>query len=332
MHSNFQRLPAERARHKKRLPLQGHADAHPLAKRAFSLTGTILITETLPLDPTTTANAATTTSTSSLTSQAIPTESTDSANVTTSTLTTLTPTLSFVPAPVASASAINPSPSTATEGAANAKGASEVSSQHVLPTGAIVGITIACVMLVLGAFVFFIRQRAIRNRQTRRQTTGGWAEPRPTNSSFEAREVATVATYPATTPGNMGETSPGVSFARAQAQALAARVPVPDMPQPMPSSYNNPVPAAVPITGAATASVRYEFIPTLPDELSINTGEVVRVLSEYDDGWALCANLRGEQGMVPLECLERTGAPNSQLQAEQQNARNSRRTSSLMRY
>ncbi|KAH9832901.1 uncharacterized protein C8Q71DRAFT_775490 [Rhodofomes roseus] len=46
-------------------------------------------------------------------------------------------------------------------------------------------------------------------------------------------------------------------------------------------------------------------MPSLPDELAVSQGEMVRVLSEYDDGWALCANMRGEQGAVPLECLQR---------------------------
>ena len=54
-----------------------------------------------------------------------------------------------------------------------------------------------------------------------------------------------------------------------------------------------------------TAVVRVLYIPTLPDELSITTGEVVTLLKAYDDGWALCMNARGEQGVVPLECLER---------------------------
>ncbi|OCH92095.1 hypothetical protein OBBRIDRAFT_712485, partial [Obba rivulosa] len=50
--------------------------------------------------------------------------------------------------------------------------------------------------------------------------------------------------------------------------------------------------------------VRSMFIPALPDELSISPGERVRVLTEYDDGWAFCSNARNEQGMVPTECLE----------------------------
>ncbi|KAJ3506430.1 hypothetical protein NLJ89_g6871 [Agrocybe chaxingu] len=46
------------------------------------------------------------------------------------------------------------------------------------------------------------------------------------------------------------------------------------------------------------------FLPSLPDELSINIGDTIRVLAEYDDGWALCMSMNGEQGMVPLECLD----------------------------
>ncbi|KAJ7882109.1 hypothetical protein B0H13DRAFT_1498449, partial [Mycena leptocephala] len=50
-------------------------------------------------------------------------------------------------------------------------------------------------------------------------------------------------------------------------------------------------------------TVLYEFVPSLPDELSITVGEVVNMVSEYDDGWALCTNRRGDKGMVPCECL-----------------------------
>ncbi|KAF8447761.1 hypothetical protein L210DRAFT_3527126 [Boletus edulis BED1] len=50
--------------------------------------------------------------------------------------------------------------------------------------------------------------------------------------------------------------------------------------------------------------VKCTFVPTLPDELSITTGERILVLEQYDDGWDLCANVRGERGMVPRDCLE----------------------------
>jgi len=185
------------------------------------------------------------------------------------------------------------------------------SNQHGLPTGAVVGITIACVMLILGALIFFIRQRALRNRELHRTTAPWISAPRPTNSSFEPREMAPYSSAPS---NNMGETSPGVSFARAQAAALATRPPVPNnMPQPLPASYNNPIPAAVPAgSGGEVATVSYEFVPSLPDELSIMIGEVVNVVSEYDDGWALCSNARGDKGMVPLECLDRASGERPQ--------------------
>lgn len=65
------------------------------------------------------------------------------------------------------------------------------------------------------------------------------------------------------------------------------------------SSTNRP-----PNGGNATAIVRVTYIPSMPDELSITPGETLRIASAFDDGWALCVNGMGEQGMVPLECLE----------------------------
>lgn len=72
------------------------------------------------------------------------------------------------------------------------------------------------------------------------------------------------------------------------------------------------------------AMVKCTFVPTLPDELSITTGERIFVVEQYDDGWDLCANVRGERGMVPRECLEH--APIDQPDI---GWRNAGRTSSL---
>jgi len=84
------------------------------------------------------------------------------------------------------------------------------------------------------------------------------------------------------------------------------------------------------VSSAVTATVRCTFIPNLPDELSIEAGETVRIVGEYDDGWALCSNRLGEQGMVPLECLERSSSPGRFLDAEGQSGRNFQRASSLV--
>ncbi|CCM03806.1 uncharacterized protein FIBRA_05954 [Fibroporia radiculosa] len=56
------------------------------------------------------------------------------------------------------------------------------------------------------------------------------------------------------------------------------------------------------------ALVRNGFVPSLVDELAVGAGEMVRVLEEYDDGWALCANMRGSQGVVPQDVLQRNRA------------------------
>lgn len=50
--------------------------------------------------------------------------------------------------------------------------------------------------------------------------------------------------------------------------------------------------------------VQLDFAPTLEDELELKAGQLVRLLHEYDDGWALCIRLdRSKQGVVPRTCL-----------------------------
>ena len=56
-------------------------------------------------------------------------------------------------------------------------------------------------------------------------------------------------------------------------------------------------------------TVMYTFVPHLPDELPVKIGDQLRVIREFDDGWALCVTIaHGKQGMVPVECLAVTGA------------------------
>ncbi|KAF7364008.1 SH3 domain-containing protein [Mycena sanguinolenta] len=316
MSTHPQRRSAERARHGKRLPFQGGPDDAPQARQnndVFSLTGPITLTQIIPI--TTSSSLVTTTSANPQSTLGAPSPPSPPA-IPPATSQTAPANPATITPPSAVASAINPTTTTSSSGTENAQVNSGVSvpSQHGLPTGAIVGITIACVILILGAFVFFIRQRALRNRNTRRQTQSQW--------------MGGTSYSPAKT---MAESSPGASFARAQQAALARpAVPAAVVPVP-PAAYNTGAAPAPSVTsaGGAPAMVRYEFLPSLPDELSITTGEVVSVISEYDDGWAFCKNARGDQGMVPLECLERSAAPQTLQPDASQDYRNSRRTSSL---
>ena len=90
----------------------------------------------------------------------------------------------------------------------------------------------------------------------------------------------------------------GYAAAAAAAAAPPARTASPAIPASLTPSHGS--------SGSVSfALVRNAFLPNLPDELAVGQGEMVRVLAEYDDGWALCQNMRGEQGAVPLECLQR---------------------------
>ncbi|KAI1351977.1 hypothetical protein F5Y01DRAFT_281004 [Xylaria sp. FL0043] len=55
---------------------------------------------------------------------------------------------------------------------------------------------------------------------------------------------------------------------------------------------------------SAVHRVQLDFKPSMDDELELHAGHLVRILHEYDDGWALCIRLdRSQQGVVPRTCL-----------------------------
>ncbi|KAF2819514.1 hypothetical protein CC86DRAFT_306844, partial [Ophiobolus disseminans] len=75
---------------------------------------------------------------------------------------------------------------------------------------------------------------------------------------------------------------------------------------------NSPAPPAV----DNVHRVQLDFKPSMQDELGLHAGQLVRMLHEYDDGWALCIRMdRSQQGVVPRTCLSkhpvkpRTGPP-----------------------
>lgn len=90
-------------------------------------------------------------------------------------------------------------------------------------------------------------------------------------------------------------------------------------PSPTPTDFsatsdNNAFPQQT-ATGAAIAAaggpanstvhrVQLDFKPSMDDELELRAGQLIRMLHEYDDGWALCIRLdRSQQGVVPRTCL-----------------------------
>jgi hypothetical protein len=118
------------------------------------------------------------------------------------------------------------------------------------------------------------------------------------------------------------------------ANANAALVGIPAIPEGTDSIPASPGPAPTgpppPVVGAMAAGrpngppsgpnnvhrITLDFKPSMGDELELKAGSLVRMLHEYDDGWALCITMdRSQQGVVPRTCLSkhpvkpRTGPP-----------------------
>ncbi|KAK6515710.1 hypothetical protein TWF281_004301 [Arthrobotrys megalospora] len=87
-----------------------------------------------------------------------------------------------------------------------------------------------------------------------------------------------------------------------------------ETPEPSPalSAFSDSSNITLPIQGATGGPnssspvhrVMVDFKPSMADELELRAGEVVRLLHEYDDGWALCIRMdRTQQGVCPRTCL-----------------------------
>ncbi|MCJ1310258.1 hypothetical protein MMC25_003920 [Agyrium rufum] len=80
-------------------------------------------------------------------------------------------------------------------------------------------------------------------------------------------------------------------------------------PSPAATEFSMTSASAGSVTGAAPAPlnvhrVQLDFKPSMEDELELRAGQLVRLLHEYDDGWALCIRLdRSQQGVAPRTCL-----------------------------
>ncbi|KAL2061973.1 hypothetical protein VTL71DRAFT_7351 [Oculimacula yallundae] len=73
---------------------------------------------------------------------------------------------------------------------------------------------------------------------------------------------------------------------------------------PVQTSSGAAIAAAGGPVNSAVHRVQLDFNPSMEDELELKQGQLIRVLHEYDDGWALCIRLdRSKQGVVPRTCL-----------------------------
>ncbi|KAL5511333.1 hypothetical protein ACEPAH_4549 [Sanghuangporus vaninii] len=315
----------------------------PAAARTTTSANTVATTTSAARAATTTTSAATTTTTPLINLSSI-LGVTSSTRVTTSSSTSSLPTTTSSSSSSTSTSSATSTSSTLSQerqlststatrtasGTAGAATATESASNHSGLSGAATGGIIAgCVLVGLALLIFAIRKTFMARRKRKRNTWGAGVYP-DINDKFGDGLSDLPPPLPEKAPSSNGYLEPRTPVWAAPRPVSPNPTPTPVPPppssyyiQPPQASYNNAImdsaPSMAPIAvgGAAgsfgggqtpqgeTAVVRVLYIPTLPDELSITTGEVVQVIKAYDDGWALCANARGEQGVVPLECLER---------------------------
>ncbi|KAI9446588.1 hypothetical protein H4582DRAFT_2069899 [Lactarius indigo] len=229
-------------------------------------------------------------------------------------------------------------------------------------SGGAVAAIVILLLLAMGALAFFLlRRRRIQKRTARRATWTISAWRRPTTDASLEKGAAEI--NPISLPVIQVGMTAGASSTRGdedgEGGAAQPRIPIIPRKSPppyiqipqtgealaiQPGSHSTPVRSSAPspqpsaVRTVASESthelmvlVRVTFVPQLPDELAITPGEKLYIRAEFDDGWALCANTRGGQGMVPLECLEGSGGQFAEFPPPlvDWHNRDSRRVSSL---
>ncbi|KAI5789707.1 hypothetical protein DFH27DRAFT_614326 [Peziza echinospora] len=227
-------------------------------------------------------------------------------------------------------------------------------------TAGIVGGSIAGILVFLAIIAFFYRKR----QQKRMNEAYGPAEDekfgavapkeKPITGSSSLAQSPRLSLRPVTQfmPNlNPPAASPVVKTGPATSHEIARKpIPVPlalakspmaagsdAQPSPTLSAFSDGYAApGTPVQGDAGAiaageklspvyRVQMDYLPVQPDELEIRTGALVRMIHEYDDGWALCIRMdRSQQGVCPRTCLSArpvkprpNPAPGSPVQSQQ---------------
>lgn len=191
-------------------------------------------------------------------------------------------------------------------------------------TGAIVGGVIAAIVAVGGIAAFVI----MRKRKKARQASRSNQKPDPFTMGFGSdnynNNFPPQQTYKKENTNSFDnyEVTP---ISASSKQAIQQYQPPPPPQQP-------PVVAPPPATSASLGSfvVIATYIPTLSDELEIETGDRIELVVEYDDGWCQGINLtKGHtKGVFPRHCIDYATAPSAHNNTS--NVERSKRVSSMM--
>ncbi|KAL5114405.1 hypothetical protein ACEQ8H_007715 [Pleosporales sp. CAS-2024a] len=129
-----------------------------------------------------------------------------------------------------------------------------------------------------------------------------------TNPSVDHANPATATAMSSIPASNQNLAAPPTTAATAAASEGSS--PSPSWIEDLPASPGPAPTGALPVAGSPGPNnvhrVQLDFQPTMQDELGLNAGQLVRMLHEYDDGWALCIRMdRSQQGVVPRTCLSK---------------------------
>jgi hypothetical protein len=146
--------------------------------------------------------------------------------------------------------------------------------------------------------------------QSANHPSSDFANPAP---AIAAAMVAPVTRRQVPAPPSISEAIPPSPSWTEEIPASPGPAPTGPPPMAVAGGPNGPAPAPA---SNNVYRIQLNFNPSMQDELELIQGQLVRMLHEYDDGWALCMRMdRTQQGVVPRTCLSkhpvkpRTGPP-----------------------
>jgi len=185
---------------------------------------------------------------------------------------------------------------------AEGNAAIDPAQSNQLDVGHIVGIVFGIFALLVFIGLFFYRRRMIQKRKSLR---GKWAiKPFEIGSPKDFRKGDNDDMMAATQ--NMVQVS---AIAALPSPNLGRGSGVTDAPPPSYMSSKSSLGSGNRISPNFKIVIQ-AYVPARPDELQVKLGDRLRVLAEYDDGWALCVNMSTsldadqdrKQGVVPKAC------------------------------
>ncbi|GAA5804314.1 hypothetical protein HPULCUR_009801 [Helicostylum pulchrum] len=225
--------------------------------------------------------------------------------------------------------------SSSSAGLPSSTSASAESPASSSSAGIIGGIIAAVAVLIIGVGAFFIIRKKKARRNLRAQsmkpdpfTMGyGNSDPKPLDNNFPPAQ-------PYKTQANNSfdnyEVAPITNTITNQQQQQQQYQPQLSPAPPAPAA-----PATTPIAtqyqqkSIGSFTVIATYIPTLSDELEIETGDQIDLIVEYDDGWCQGVNLSkgNTKGVFPRHCIDYATAPSNH--ANNNDIERSKRVSSM---